>query len=275
MENQTNSRTLPDYHIHTVLCKHAQGNVEDYKEAAQKLEIAEICFADHAPNPDGYSPLTRMEMTQFPTYRDRVRTQQDGEAPAVLFGIEADYYDGCEVFLSKWLPAQGFDFVLGSVHSVDGLGFNDPECRHIWDSADMTAVCKKYFKTVRMLADSGLFDAVAHFDLPKMFGRRPSDTALKEIVKPVLDRISGAGMGIELNTRGLRKPVGEIYPSPFILSLAREREIPICFGSDSHSPDEVGVGFDRALKMAHEAGYKSYFKISQRTKALTPLPEAL
>jgi len=197
-----------------------------------------------------------------------------GKVPAVLFGIEADYYDGCEEFLSKWLPAQGFDYVIGSVHSVDGLGFNDPEFRHIWDSVDMTAVCNKYFTSVRMLADSGLFDAVGHFDLPKMFGRRPSDKVLEEMVKPVLDRIAGAGMGIELNTRGLRKPVGEIYPSPFILSHAREREIPICFGSDAHSPEEVGVGFDRALKMAWEAGYDSYFKISQRIKSLTPLPEA-
>jgi histidinol-phosphatase (PHP family) len=93
------------------------------------------------------------------------------------------------------------------------------------------------------------------------------------MVQPVLDRIARAGMGIELNTSGLRKPVGEIYPSPLIISMAFEREIPICFGSDAHSPEDVSASFDLALKLAREVGYMYYFKISRRTKQLIPLPE--
>jgi histidinol-phosphatase (PHP family) len=82
-------------------------------------------------------------------------------------------------------------------------------------------------------------------------------------------------MGIELNTSGLRKPVGEIYPSPLIVVMARERGIAICFGSDAHSPEEVGDGFDAALKLAHEAGYTHYFRMSGREKELIPLPRFL
>jgi histidinol-phosphatase (PHP family) len=73
----------------------------------------------------------------------------------------------------------------------------------------------------------------------------------------------------------LRKPVGEIYPSSLIVSLARERDIPICFGSDAHSPRDVGRDFSAALGLARNAGYSHYFKIKKRKKTLAPLPKAL
>jgi len=82
-------------------------------------------------------------------------------------------------------------------------------------------------------------------------------------------------MGIELNTSGLKRPISEIYPSPLILSLAFERDIPICFGSDAHRPEQVGNNFDKALRLAREAGYTHFFRISRRKKEFFPLPETL
>ena len=272
MRKQSYFNLLPDYHIHTTLCKHAEGNIEDYRAAAQKGGLTEICFSDHCPNPDGYDPAHRMEIKKFATYRDMVAKLQDGGSPTVLFGIEADYYEGCEIFLREWLPTQPFDFVIGSVHYIDGWGFDNPSQRHVWDSVDVSETWRKYFELVGRLADSGLFDAVGHLDLPKKFGFRPSDKTLKEMAGPVLDRIAGADMGMELNTSGLRRPVREIYPSPLFVSMARERGIPICFGSDAHAPEEIGAGFDLALTLAREAGYSQYFKIRRRIKEMVALP---
>jgi len=263
---------LPDYHIHTALCAHAEGEVGDYWSAAKRNGLPEICFTDHAPNPDGYDPAHRMRMDEFPLYRNAIADIQGGEDPRVLFGVEADYYEGCERFLTQWLSGQGFDFVLGSVHFIDGWGFDNPEERHIWDSVDITATWRKYFETIARLVETHLFDAVGHMDLPKKFGHRPSDKDLKEMVQPVLDRMAEGGMGMELNTSGLRRPVREIYPSPVIVSLARERAIPICFGSDAHSPLDVGADFDMALKLARDAGYTEFFRIRQRKKERVPLP---
>ncbi len=212
-------------------------------------------------------------MPQISSYRSMVTGLQDGEEPRVLYGIEADYYNGCEAFLREWLPAQHFDFVLGAVHYIEDWGFDNPEERHTWDSVDVNVTWQKYFELIEKLADTKLFDAASHIDLPKKFGHRPKDKDLRKIVQPALDRIARAGMGIELNTSGLKKPVAEIYPSPLILSLAFKRDIPICFGSDAHSPEDVGSGFDFALKLAREAGYTHYFKINRRKKILIPLPE--
>jgi len=88
----------------------------------------------------------------------------------------------------------------------------------------------------------------------------------------VLDRIAAANMGVEINTSGLRRPVREIYPSALLLELAHEREIPICFGSDAHTPREVGYAFDQALKLAKEAGYTECLRFEGRQGRQIPLP---
>ncbi|MFO7738808.1 MAG: histidinol-phosphatase HisJ family protein [Desulfatiglandaceae bacterium] len=266
--------SLPDYHMHTALCKHAEGDPSEYRKTAQRRGIPEICFADHVPSPDGYDPANRMELNQFPRYMQMIRPLQDNQVPHVLLGIEADYYDGCVEFLGEWLPKQPFDFILGSVHYIEDWGFDNPLELHIWETADVTAVWRRYFELIGRLAGTGLFDTVGHLDLPKKFGHRPRDSAVEEMAKPALDRIAGAHMGIEINTSGLRRPVAEIYPSPLLLSLAREREIPICFGSDSHRPEDVGADFDKALSLARDVGYTEYFKIRARQKSLFPLAES-
>jgi histidinol-phosphatase (PHP family) len=273
-DNQPENR-LPDYHMHTALCKHAEGEVADYRSAAKLLGIPEICFVDHAPNPDGYDPKHRMNLNEFCNYQEIVGALMDHQSPHVLFGVEADYYRGCETFLEKWLEIQDFDLVLGSVHFIEEWGFDNPAVKQVWNSVDITETWRAYFKLVTKLAETRLFDVVSHLDIPKKFGYRPSDKDIKEMVQPVLDRVAAAGMGMELNTSGLRKPVGEIYPSALIVSLARERDIPICFGSDAHNPQEVGKDFPAALQLARDAGYTHYFRSRKRKITLFPLPEAL
>ncbi|RJR22356.1 MAG: histidinol-phosphatase HisJ family protein [Desulfobacteraceae bacterium] len=263
---------LPDYHIHTPLCKHAEGNTVEYLAAARALHLPEICFTDHAPAPDGYDRAHRMEAEEFEEYRRITDYVSLSSNPRVLFGIEADYYEGCEAYLKEWLPRQGFDMVLGSVHFIGGWGFDDPEQKGRWKSVDVKVAWKEYFALLSRLVTSGLFDVVAHLDLPKKFGHRLSDKDMAEAACPVLDLISGKGMGIELNTGGLRKPVKEIYPSALILSLARERNIPVCFGSDAHSPSEVGYGFASALELARSVGYSECLVMRARSKSMIPLP---
>ena len=80
--------------------------------------------------------------------------------------------------------------------------------KQVWNSVDISDTWRAYFKLVEKLVDTRLFDAVSHLDIPKKFGYRPSEKDLKEMVQPVLDRVAEVGMGMELNTSGLRKPVG-------------------------------------------------------------------
>ncbi|MGQ9663005.1 MAG: histidinol-phosphatase HisJ family protein [Kiritimatiellia bacterium] len=263
----------PDLHIHTAFCKHAIGQPGDYVTAARHIALGEIAFTDHVPSPDGYDPLCRMTLDEFPLYRAAVSAAQQAAAPPlVLFGIEADYYEGCEAFLSGWLPSQKFDVVLGSVHYIGDWGFDNSANLHRWKNADVTEVWRSYFCLVAKLVRSRLFDVVGHLDLPKKFGYRPPDRLVREMALPILDLIADAGMVIEINTGGLRKPVREIYPAATLLALAREREIPICFGSDAHAPAEVGYAFEAALALARAAGYTTMARLRARRIEIVPLP---
>ncbi len=268
---------LSDYHIHTELCQHAKGKAAAFRARAAELGLPEICFTDHVPNPDGYDPVNRMRLDQFLLYRSMVADLAQARQPAILFGVEADYYDGCERFLQEWLPRQEFDLVLGSVHYIDNWGFDNPDERHVWDSVDVTNTWATYFSLIGKLADSRLADGqladvVGHLDLPKKFAHRPSDRALKEMAQPALDRVAAAGMAIEINSSGLRRPVHEIYPSALLLSLAKERDIPICFGSDAHRPEEVGWQFDASLALARSVGYTHAVQYRRRQRRPYALP---
>jgi len=263
---------LPDYHLHTPLCKHATGTAEEFLRAARQKNLPEICFTDHAPNPDNYDQQHRMKIEEFASYKAQVASLSSPGAPAVLFGIEADFYNGCERFLRKWLPHQAFDLVIGSIHFINKWGFDNPDEREVWDNVDVLNTWREYFDLVGRLADTHLFDVVGHFDLPKKFGYTPGEHAIREMALPVLEKIARAQMAIELNTSGLRKPVREIYPTLMLLGMAREHGIPICFGSDAHKPDEVGYEFAPALEWARKAGYTEAARFSARHKKNYALP---
>ena len=113
-------------HMHTPLSKHASGNVADYRAAAAALGMSEICFTDHAPTANGLGADVTMGFPDMPRYRELVTSLHDQQKPTVLFGIEADYYEGCDKHLSGWIPAQSFDLVLGSVHFIENWAFDDP-----------------------------------------------------------------------------------------------------------------------------------------------------
>jgi histidinol-phosphatase (PHP family) len=263
---------VPDYHTHTVLCKHATGTVAEYTAAAAAAGISELCFTDHIPVPDGYDPANRMALEQFDTYRAWV-AEARGSAPiTVLYGIEGDFYPGCERFQALWLRDQPFDVVLGSIHYIRDWGFDNPVNRRVWDSVDVTATWREYFALVGKMADSRLYDVVGHADLPKKFGHRPLEKDIREMVQPALDRVAKAGMALDINTSGLRRPAAEIYPSRPILELARARDIPICFGSDAHRAKDVGYAFAQAVQWARDAGYTHSVRYRQRQSELVPLP---
>ncbi len=263
---------IPDYHIHTPLCRHAEGEPAEFKARALRQGMAEIAFTDHLPNPDGYDPRARMAMEDWPAYRKMVRALRTPEPPRVLFGAEADYYEGCERSLRPRLAGEKLDLVIGSVHYLGDWCFDDPDRRRVWETVDVAGAWRAYFKLLARLADTRLVDVIGHLDLPKKFGYRPPDVVVKELAQPALDRIAAAGLAIEINSAGLRKPVAEIYPAPLLLALARERAIPVCFGSDAHRPEEVGWHFEQALRLARAAGYRQAVRFSARRPIAYDLP---
>jgi len=75
-------------------------------------------------------------------------------------------------------------------------------------------------------------------------------------------------MTLELNAAGLRKPIGEIYPSKPLLEMAYEMDIPITFSSDAHAVDQVGFSYDKVTSLAKEVGYTKAMTFKNRDREL-------
>lgn len=231
-----------------------------------------MAFSDHAPDPSGYDSAFRMAPGEFDFYYRTITEKRNALPDKVLLGIEADYYEGCEPYLSEWLPKWNFDLIIGSVHYIGDWAFDNPDLIHKWNSVDITGAWRAYFKLLEKLVNTQLFHVAAHLDLPKKFGHRPPDKTIAELVAPVLDAIAGNNMALELNTSGLKRPAREVYPSTQILQMAHERKIPICFASDAHSPNDIGYGFDQAVRAAKDAGYTEAVLFNAGHKTPYPLP---
>jgi histidinol-phosphatase (PHP family) len=256
--------TRIDLHNHTTRCNHAEGTIDEYIERAIEIGIDIYGFSEHAPM--DFDTKYRLPLCDMNAYTNDVlqakeRYKNDIE---ILLGYEVDYLPG--YMEDKVLNAQ-VDYLIGSVHFIDKWSFDNPEFIGGWKDKDIDEIWKAYFEATEAMAKTGKFDIVGHLDLIKVFKYMPKED-VRILAKNVLKAIKNANMVLELNTAGLRKPVGEIYPSRQLLEEAYTLEIPITFSSDAHSIDQVGFGYDLATALAKEVGYTKAVTFQERDKQL-------
>ena len=259
---------LPDYHIHTARCGHATGSMKEYVEHALARGLKEIGFADHIPmywlDENRRDPELAMPDAELPRYVEEVeKLRSSYRGINIRLGIEADYIPGCEEQLQRIIQRYPFDYVLGSIHYVNGWGFDNPAYIHRYRETDLDQLYRDYFLLLQQAAQSRLFDIMAHPDLVKKFGFRPRGD-LRRLYLETAKAVVRAGVCLEVNTAGLRTPAGEIYPAPDFLHMCKKFAVPVTTGSDAHKPDQVGFGFDRATEMLTGAGYDKVTHIKAR-----------
>ena len=91
----------------------------------------------------------------------------------IRVGIELDWLgDDAADDLRALIADRDLDIVLGSVHWLAGAMIDHPDYP-VWGSYSVEDVWRLYFEALRRAAMSGLYDVMAHPDLPKVFGDRP------------------------------------------------------------------------------------------------------
>jgi histidinol-phosphatase (PHP family) len=254
---------LYESHMHTPLCKHAQGEPEEYAAVALERGLRGIIVTCHNPSIDGFSPGVRMSEAQFDSYVQMVeRASQAWEGRVdVRLGMECDYLPGMEAALEKQLQLAEFNHILGSVHPQLA------EYKQRYFSGDSVAFQRTYFEHLAMAAETGLFDTLSHPDLVKNeFPNEWQAERLADSVAASLDRIAAAGTAMELNTSGLQKRVQEMNPGRAMLEMMHARSIPVVLGADAHVPGRVAADFVTALQLLAEIGFEkvSFFLNRQR-----------
>lgn len=179
-----------NYHTHTALCGHAEGEIEEYVEKAIQGGITSLGFSDHTPNPLGKSdPRSAMQTEQFYSeyipilealrekYADRIN---------IKIGLEAEYF-GAEIeelngeIPEKMIPYAGLIQVLKNFRAQTGekldymiLGQHSVLARDEQGKIKMPPTNSEktsknypldYARTVVEAIKSGKFAYVAHPDI--------------------------------------------------------------------------------------------------------------
>jgi histidinol-phosphatase (PHP family) len=204
---------------------------------------------------------------------DYVRTVEACKSAGlpVTLGLEMDWLSGRAEELRRFLAPYDWDIVLGSVHWIGAWGIDElsrPLCLAEWERRDSDTAFAEYASLLRDLASAKLCDVLAHPDLPKIAGHRP--TSYTPLHSAIVESAIDGGCAVEVNANGYKR-AGEPYPALPVLERAREAGLKITFGSDAHMPERLGQRFDELAAFVAQAGYQEYVSFEQRR----PLVHAL
>jgi histidinol-phosphatase (PHP family) len=238
--------------------------MKDYIQKATNKHIEEIGFSDHidrerlAENPVSFAKMMSRYVQNFLLLKKQSRVH-------IKLGSEVDYFPGQLKRIQEILKEYPFDYVIGSVHFIDDWGVDSPRQRDEHSRRDPLESYEKYFRLLREMCATRLFDIVGHPDLIKIFGLKPSND-VSQIYEETARAIADSQMCVEINAKGLVRPCKEIYPNLQFLKILHDNSVPITFGSDAHSPGDLGLKLNEAWKWARSAGFKEACTFEGRKK---------
>jgi histidinol-phosphatase (PHP family) len=251
---------LIDYHLHVVAHGDRPMTVENilaYCEVARERGILQMGITEH----DRY--LDDIDVAAF----QEAREKSDVE---LRLGIEIDFVPGKDERMDHDSSALPYDYVIGSVHRVEGEEVDRATDQTVYERWDTYDLYDAYYANVREAALSGRFEVLGHPDLIKIFRRFP-DRDITGMLEETADAVAASGIVVDVNAAGLRKPVGEIYPSRKLLEMFHRRGVPIVLSSDAHAPDQVGMGYEKSLPLVRDVGYREVVTFSNRERGTLPL----
>ena len=256
-------RDLPlDAHLHTNLSPDSDVVIDVYAAAALERGVAELAITDHVDFEPGAPAFG------YATFADRERLVRQAaerwgpQGVAIRFGAELTYDRTWEADIREHLARYHYDFTIGSVHDRVDSPYHASRVRGWVNGRSLREIVALSFDEVEAAARSGLFDAVGHIDVVKRYlypyVSREDLAKAPELYEPILRALVESGTALEINTSGLRHPVGETYPSPEI--VCRFREIggtAITVGSDAHRADHFGWALADGYRHAARAGFEA------------------
>jgi len=250
-----------DYHMHTTFSD-GNNDLSEYVAEAIKKGIDEIGFSDHIHlQKENWS----MDHAALPSYVSNIDRLDNNSQISVKTGLEVEFIPDKMDGLMRLINRFDFDYLIGSIHHIGDWLVDNEKYIEEWKRRDVDQVYEQYFNLIQNMARTRLFDIVGHLDLVKKFGFRPRRD-ISGLLLETVEAISKGGMCIEINTGGLRKPCCELYPSERLLKMCFDNGIFVTFGSDAHSPKDVGSDLDKAVESARKAGYVKIVRFSRRKR---------
>ncbi len=244
---------LSDGHVHTKLCHHASGEMEEYVLAAIEKGLSHLVFLEHFEVGVSYFEVTWLTEADFTYYR------AEGARLRLKYKDRLDLEVGVEIGFNPDYITETNDFIHARDWARVGLSYHYMPVageHHINMLSSQHANIQRIaeYGPARMLDDyyNGLLlavqtidaDVVCHLDA----GLRNAAHVVYEDrhwqrVAEILDVMAARQMTLEINTSGFSQR-GEPFPCTRIVEMAKRRTLAMVLGSDAHKPEQVGRGFE-------------------------------
>ena len=249
---------LPDCHVHTAFSTDSEANPAETVMQAAALGMPLICITDHhdMDYPGGEFQL------DVPLYKEKTEELKDffADRIEVLRGVELGLqpYLAGTGRLEQFAEEGGYDYVIGSVHLVDG---KDPYVREDFDMTDTELYTRYFEQTLECVQKLSGFQTLGHLDYIVRYGygkdKEYSYIKYRDVLDAVLETLIRRDIALEVNTAGYRKGLDFPNPHPDILwryhDLGGEK---ITLGSDAHEPENTGADFAKAAELLQAIGFR-------------------
>jgi histidinol-phosphatase (PHP family) len=245
--------TTIDGHVHTKLCHHARGEMEEYVLAAIDRGLRKLIFLEHLEVGINYFESTWLTENDFDFYHKEGKRLQEKylDTIEIGLGIEVGYNPNFLEEIQRRLALHSWDRIGISYHfmETDSGHLNMVSRRQVnidaLNQLGVDKVINRYYKDLLEAVEKLLGQVLCHIDA--VLRHHPTVISTpdhEKLIDDLLDSVARNNMSLEVNTSGYRIK-GEPYPSLSIMKKAIERNIPLVAGSDAHRPEDVGREFDR------------------------------
>jgi len=248
---------MTDFHIHTSFSPDGTSTIEEYCLQAQSIGCTHFAVCDHLDI--GY-PDRRFESIISPSFYISTIEKARKLFPElnISLGMEAGYIPSSALQTAMHLSMLPLDFVINSVHVVDG---QDPYFPEYFENKTRENAYNRYLECVYESLDAPYdFSVLGHITyvsrtapyLPAAIEWRDA----KEILDAILLRTVYLGKGLEINTSSI-KSTGSTMPTESILRRFNELggEI-VTIASDAHNISRLCSNYSYASTLLQQCGFE-------------------
>lgn len=264
LKPKNSRKTLIDCHSHTKYSHDSYCEPTDSLNSAKEKGLAGFAITDHCD-------IEFCESTDVktPIVQSNKIARSLGEC--VLSGVEMGEAIWHNDVANDIIDSVDLDIVLGSVHAVRYGEYTMP-----FSTIDFSTFSKNqifeymnaYFYDMFEMIEKCDFDVLSHLTNPLKYitGKYGIKVDLKEyseIIERILKHIISKGIALEVNTSCIGTSYNEFMPEKQIIAHFRELGgYLVTLGSDAHTADRITHGFDDAIALLEEIGFKNlyYFK---------------
>ena len=253
---------MRDMHVHLEYADYTFEWIDKFVNQAVAMDIDTLCLVEHTHQFKDFAPMYpeianysdfqhywyyKKNFRDLSEYTDFITAARKRNYPIkLLFGLEVCYFEGMESLIDEKIHSFNFDHIIGSVHWLDGFGFDLN--REAWADKDPDHLFKRHFEIMEGLIKCELFDVVGHPDSIKLFGHSTTYD-----LQPTYDKLAKLMKkhNISAEQNGgihLKHPEIELGLAPGFLKAVKDNGVNIITSSDAHRPEHVGMNVKDLVK---------------------------